>query len=328
MNVGNQRMIKVGIVGAAGYAAGELIRVLLNHPQAEIVFANSGSNAGNLFSDVHEGLLGDTDFRFTDELPFEKIDVLFICLGHGKSEEFLKNNPVPANVKIIDFAQDFRIAAPGNDYVYGLPETHRSLIAKVQHVANPGCFATCIQLALLPLAKAGVLKGDVVINAITGSTGAGVKPQPTTHFSWRNGNMSVYKVFTHQHLLEINQSIREFQPDFGGDLDFVPYRGDFARGIFTTVFMRTGLSQEEIDKCYSMYAGEPFTHYVSRDIDLKQVVNTNRALVHAQKYGDRLLVTSVIDNLLKGAAGQAVENMNIMFGIAEDAGLKLKAAAF
>ena len=248
MNVGNQRMIKVGIVGAAGYAAGELIRVLLNHPQAEIVFANSGSNAGNLFSDVHEGLLGDTDFRFTDELPFEKIDVLFICLGHGKSEEFLKNNPVPANVKIIDFAQDFRIAAPGNDYVYGLPETHRSLIAKAQHVANPGCFATCIQLALLPLAKAGVLKGDVVINAITGSTGAGVKPQPTTHFRWRNGNMSVYKVFTHQHLLEINQSIREFQPDFGGDLDFVPYRGDFARGIFTTVFMRTGLSQEEIDK--------------------------------------------------------------------------------
>ena len=328
MNVGNQRMIKVGIVGAAGYAAGELIRVLLNHPQAEIVFANSGSNAGNLFSDVHEGLLGDTDFRFTDELPFEKIDVLFICLGHGKSEEFLKNNPVPANVKITDFAQDFRIAAPGNDYVYGLPETHRSLIAKAQHVANPGCFATCIQLALLPLAKAGVLKGDVVINAITGSTGAGVKPQPTTHFSWRNGNMSVYKVFTHQHLLEINQSIREFQPDFGGDLDFVPYRGDFARGIFTTVFMRTGLSQEEIDKCYSMYAGEPFTHYVSRDIDLKQVVNTNRALVHAQKYGGRLLVTSVIDNLLKGAAGQAVENMNIMFGIAEDAGLKLKAAAF
>lgn len=321
-------MIKVGIVGAAGYAAGELIRVLLNHPQAEIVFANSGSNAGNLFSDVHEGLLGDTDLRFTDELPFEKIDVLFICLGHGKSEEFLKNNPVPENVKIIDFAQDFRIAAPGNDYVYGLPETHRALIAKARHVANPGCFATCIQLALLPLAKAGVLKGDVVINAITGSTGAGVKPQPTTHFSWRNGNMSVYKVFTHQHLLEINQSIREFQPDFGGDLDFVPYRGDFARGIFTTVFMRTELSQEEIDNCYSMYAGEPFTHYVSRDIDLKQVVNTNRALVHAQKYGDRLLVTSVIDNLLKGAAGQAVENMNIMFGIAEDAGLKLKAAAF
>ena len=321
-------MIKAGIVGAAGYAAGELIRILLNHPQTKIVFANSESNAGNLFSDVHEGLLGETDLRFTDALPLDGIDVLFICLGHGKSAEFLKNNPVPANVQIIDFAQDFRIAAPGNDYVYGLPETHRAQIAKARHVANPGCFATCIQLALLPLAKAGALKGDVVINAITGSTGAGVKPQATTHFSWRNGNMSVYKVFTHQHLLEINQSIREFQPGFGGELDFVPYRGDFARGIFTTVFMRTELSQEEIDKCYSTYNGEPFTHYVGRDIDLKQVVNTNRALVHAQKHGDRLLVTSVIDNLLKGAAGQAVENMNIMFGIAEDTGLRLKAAAF
>lgn len=235
---------------------------------------------------------------------------------------------MPDNVKIVDFAQDFRIAAPGNDYVYGLPETHRAEISKAQHVANPGCFATCIQLALLPLAKAGVLKGDVVINALTGSTGAGVKPQATTHFSWRNGNISVYKVFTHQHLLEINQSIREFQPDFSGELDFVPYRGDFARGIFTTVFMRTELSQEQIDECYSMYAQEPFTHYISKDIDLKQVVNTNRALVHAQKYGDRLLVTSVIDNLLKGAAGQAVENMNIMFGLPETEGLKLKAAAF
>lgn len=321
-------MVKVGIVGAAGYAAGELIRILVNHPQAEIVFANSASNAGNLFSDVHEGLLGDTDMRFTDELPLDKIDVLFICLGHGKSAEFLGKHPVPAGVKIIDFAQDFRIAAPGNDYVYGLPETHRFLIAGAQHVANPGCFATCIQLALLPLAKAGALNGDVVINALTGSTGAGVKPQATTHFSWRNGNISVYKVFCHQHLLEINQSIKELQPDFAGELDFVPYRGDFARGIFTTVFMRTSLTQEEIDSCYAMYDGEPFTHYIRHDIDLKQVVNTNRALVHAQKYGDRLLVTSVIDNLLKGAAGQAVENMNIMFGLPETEGLKLKAAAF
>jgi N-acetyl-gamma-glutamyl-phosphate reductase len=321
-------MVKVGIVGAAGYAAGELIRILVNHPQAEIVFANSASNAGNLFSDVHEGLFGDTDMRFTDELPLDKIDVLFICLGHGKSAEFLGKHSVPAGVKIIDFAQDFRIAAPGNDYVYGLPETHRSLIAGAQHVANPGCFATCIQLALLPLAKAGALNGDVVINALTGSTGAGVKPQATTHFSWRNGNISVYKVFCHQHLLEINQSIKELQPDFAGELDFVPYRGDFARGIFTTVFMRTSLTQEEIDSCYAMYDDEPFTHYIQHDIDLKQVVNTNRALVHAQKYGDRLLVTSVIDNLLKGAAGQAVENMNIMFGLPETEGLKLKAAAF
>lgn len=321
-------MVRAGIVGAAGYAAGELIRLLLNHPDVEIAFANSGSNAGNLFSDVHEGLLGETDMRFTDSLVFDGIDVLFVCLGHGKSAEFLKSHPVPDNVKIIDFAQDFRIAAPDNDYIYGLPEIHRAQIAGARHVANPGCFATCIQLALLPLAKAGALRGDVVVNALTGSTGAGVKPQATTHFSWRNGNISVYKVFTHQHLHEINQSIREFQPGFEGELDFVPYRGDFARGIFTTVFMRTSLSQEEIDGCYDMYNGEPFTHYIMRDIDLKQVVNTNRALVHAQKYGDRLLVTSVVDNLLKGAAGQAVENMNIMFGLDETEGLRLKAAAF
>lgn len=321
-------MIKVGIVGAAGYAAGELIRLLVNHPDAEIIFAHSGSNAGNLFADVHEGLLGETDLTFSSELLLDKIDVLFICLGHGKSAEFLANNKVPDNVRIIDFAQDFRIAAPGNDYVYGLPEIHRSAIAGAQHVANPGCFATCIQLALLPLAKIGALNGDVVINAITGSTGAGVKPQATTHFSWRNNNMSVYKVFTHQHLHEIKQSIAELQPEFGGELDFVPYRGDFARGIFTTVFMRTPLEQEEIDAAFAMYDGEPFTHYIARDIDLKQVVNTNRALVHAQKYGDRLLVTSVIDNLLKGAAGQAVENMNIMFGLPETAGLRLKASAF
>lgn len=321
-------MIKVGIVGAAGYAAGELIRLLVNHPDAEIVFAHSGSNAGNLFADVHEGLLGETDLTFSSELLLDKIDVLFICLGHGKSAEFLANNKVPDSVRIIDFAQDFRIAAPGNDYVYGLPEIHRSAIAGAQHVANPGCFATCIQLALLPLAKIGALNGDVVINAITGSTGAGVKPQATTHFSWRNNNMSVYKVFTHQHLHEIKQSIAELQPEFGGELDFVPYRGDFARGIFTTVFMRTPLEQEEIDAAFAMYDGEPFTHYIARDIDLKQVVNTNRALVHAQKYGDRLLVTSVIDNLLKGAAGQAVENMNIMFGLPETAGLRLKASAF
>lgn len=321
-------MIKVGIVGAAGYAAGELIRLLVNHPDAEIVFAHSGSNAGNLFADVHEGLLGETDLTFSSELLLDKIDVLFICLGHGKSAEFLANNKVPDSVRIVDFAQDFRIAAPGNDYVYGLPEIHRSAIAGAQHVANPGCFATCIQLALLPLAKIGALNGDVVINAITGSTGAGVKPQATTHFSWRNNNMSVYKVFTHQHLHEIKQSIAELQPEFGGELDFVPYRGDFARGIFTTVFMRTPLEQEEIDAAFAMYDGEPFTHYIARDIDLKQVVNTNRALVHAQKYGDRLLVTSVIDNLLKGAAGQAVENMNIMFGLPETAGLRLKASAF
>lgn len=322
-------MIRIGIAGAAGYAAGELIRLLLNHPDAEIVFANSSSNAGNLFSDVHEGLLGVTDMRFTDAYMLDDIDVLFICMGHGKSAEFLAAHSVPSRVKIIDFAQDFRLAADGNDFVYGLPEIHRQAIAGAMHVANPGCFATCIQLALLPLAKAGALKGDVVVNALTGSTGAGVKPQPTTHFSWRNGNISVYKVFAHQHIHEIRQSVKELQPDYEGSIDFIPYRGDFARGIFTTAYMHTQLSQAEIDACYrDMYASEPFTSYVDRDIDLKQVVNTNRALVHAQKYGDRLLVTSVIDNLLKGAAGQAVENMNIMCGLPETEGLMLKAAAF
>lgn len=322
-------MIRIGIAGGAGYAAGELTRILLCHPEADIVFSHSESNAGNLLSDVHEGLLGETDMRFTSSLPLSDIDVLFLCLGHGKSSEFLKAHPVPAGVRIIDFAQDFRLAAEGNDFVYGLPEIHRKAISEAQHVANPGCFATCLQVALLPLARIGALRGDVVINALTGSTGAGVRPQPTTHFSWRSGNLSVYKVFTHQHLHEIGQSIRELQPGFDGELDFIPYRGDFARGIFATVFMRTPLTQEEVDAVYhAMYDGEPFTHYVSRDIDLKQVVNTNRALVSARKYGDRLLVTAAIDNLLKGAAGQAVENMNLMFSLPETTGLRLKASAF
>lgn len=322
-------MIRIGIAGGAGYAAGELTRILLCHPEANIVFSHSESNAGNLLSDVHEGLLGETDMRFTSSLPLSDIDVLFLCLGHGKSSEFLKAHPVPAGVRIIDFAQDFRLAAEGNDFVYGLPEIHREAISEAQHVANPGCFATCLQVALLPLARIGALRGDVVINALTGSTGAGVRPQPTTHFSWRSGNLSIYKVFTHQHLHEIGQSIRELQPGFDGELDFIPYRGDFARGIFATVFMRTPLTQEEVDAAYhAMYDGEPFTHYVSRDIDLKQVVNTNRALVSARKYGDRLLVTAAIDNLLKGAAGQAVENMNLMFSLPETTGLRLKASAF
>lgn len=322
-------MIRIGIAGGAGYAAGELTRILLCHPEADIVFSHSESNAGNLLSDVHEGLLGETDMRFTSSLPLSDIDVLFLCLGHGKSSEFLKAHPVPAGVRIIDFAQDFRLAAEGNDFVYGLPEIRRKAISEAQHVANPGCFATCLQVALLPLARIGALRGDVVINALTGSTGAGVRPQPTTHFSWRSGNLSVYKVFTHQHLHEIGQSIRELQPGFDGELDFIPYRGDFARGIFATVFMRTPLTQEEVDAAYhAMYDGEPFTHYVSRDIDLKQVVNTNRALVSARKYGDRLLVTAAIDNLLKGAAGQAVENMNLMFSLPETTGLRLKASAF
>ena len=322
-------MIRVGILGAAGYTGGELIRLLVNHPDAEIVFANSESNAGNMVAEVHEGLYGDCDLKFTSEMPFDKVDVVFFCFGHGKSEAFLKEHTIPANVKIIDLAQDFRLEAEGNDYVYGLPEINKERIAKAQHVANPGCFATCIQLGLLPAANMGLITEDVAVNAITGSTGAGQKPTATTHFSWRMGNMSIYKAFTHQHVPEIKQSLRQVQGHFDVDIDFIPYRGDFARGIFATEVIKTDRPIEEIVEGYkAFYKDARFTHYVDKPIDMKQVVNTNKALVHCDKYGDKLLVTSTIDNLLKGAVGQAVQNMNIMFGIDEAAGLNLKASAF
>ena len=322
-------MIKVGILGAAGYTGGELIRLLLNHPEAEIVFANSESNAGNPIADVHEGLYGDTDLKFTDQMPFDEVDVIFLCFGHGKSARFLNEHPVPDNVSIIDLAQDFRLAAPGNDFVYGLPEIHHSLIAKAKHVANPGCFATCIQLGLLPAAKMGIVKGDIAVNAITGSTGAGQKPSGTTHFSWRNNNISIYKPFQHQHVPEIRQSLEEIQGHLDAEIDFIPYRGDFARGIFATEVVKTEANIDDIIAAYkSFYAEAPFTHYVDNAIDMKQVVNTNKALVHCEKYGNKLLITSCIDNLLKGAVGQAVQNMNIMFGINETEGLKLKASSF
>ena len=322
-------MIKIGILGAAGYTGGELIRLLLNHPEAEIVFANSESNAGNLVADVHEGLLGDTDLRFTSEMPFEKVDVVFFCFGHGKSEQFLREHTIPAHVKIIDLAQDFRLAAPDNDYVYGLPEINRERIAAAQHVANPGCFATCIQLGLLPAAKLGIVKGDIAVNAITGSTGAGQKPGATTHFSWRNNNMSIYKAFCHQHVPEICQSRKQVQGELDAEIDFIPYRGDFARGIFATQVVKTDMPIEQIVEAYkAFYKDAPFTHYVDNAIDMKQVVNTNKALVHCDKFGNKLLITSTIDNLLKGAVGQAVQNMNIMFGVEETMGLRLKAGAF
>lgn len=330
-------MVKVGILGAAGYTGGELIRLLLNHPEAEIVFANSGSNAGNKIADVHGGLLGETDMEFTDQMPFDEVDVVFFCFGHGKSEEFLKENAIPAHVKIIDLAQDFRIAAPTHDYVYGLPEIHKAEIQSCQHLANPGCFATCIQLGLLPLAKAGLLKHDVSVNAITGSTGAGQKPTGTTHFSWRNNNMSVYKVFTHQHLHEIRQSLTELQGVLDASIDFIPYRGDFPRGIFCTEVVKfdgeegsaTNPTGEQLAQMYKdFYADAAFTHYVDKAIDMKQVVNTNKCLVHVDKFGNKAVITSTIDNLLKGAVGQAVQNMNLMFGIDECAGLRLKACAF
>ena len=325
---GGGSAIRVGVLGAAGYTGGELIRLLLNHPETEIVFANSESNAGNLVSDVHEGLVGDTDLRFTDEMPFEKVDVVFFCFGHGKSEAFLKEHTIPAHVKIIDLAQDFRIAG-NHDYVYGLPEINKEAITKAQHLANPGCFATAIQLALLPAAHLNILKEDVAVNAITGSTGAGQKPGATTHFSWRNNNLSIYKAFTHQHLAEICQSLKQVQGYLDASIDFIPYRGDFARGIFCTAVIKTKAPAEDVVEAYrDFYADAAFTHYSEKAIDLKQVVNTNKALVHVDCFEGKILVTSAIDNLLKGAVGQAVQNMNLMFGIDETAGLRLKASAF
>ena len=322
-------MVKIGILGAAGYTGGELIRLLLNHPSAEIVFANSESNAGNLVSDVHEGLIGETDLKFTSEMPFDKVDVVFFCFGHGKSEAFLKEHAIPENVKIIDLAQDFRLEREGNDFVYGLPEINKDKIKKAMHIANPGCFATCIQLGLLPAAKMKIIDNDVSVNAITGSTGAGQKPGATTHFSWRNNNLSIYKAFSHQHVPEICQSLKQTQGYLDASIDFIPYRGDFARGIFATEVVRTDADIDDIVKCYKeVYKDAAFTHYSDRPIDMKQVVNTNKALVHCDKFGDKLLITSCIDNLLKGAVGQAVQNMNIMFGIDETTGLKLKASAF
>ncbi len=340
-------MIKVGILGAAGYTGGELIRLLINHPEVEIVFANSESNAGNAVADVHEGLLGDTDLKFTDEMPFDKVDVVFFCFGHGKSEQFLKEHTIPENVKIIDLAQDFRIAGD-HDYVYGLPEMNKAQIAKAQHLANPGCFATCIQLGLLPAAKHGLLKSDVAVNAITGSTGAGQKPTSTTHFSWRNNNFSVYKLFTHQHLHEICQTLNILRPAEAPEvvdtlnegfevgegkvtIDFIPYRGDFARGIFCTevIALDKAVDKDEVVAIYKdFYKDAAFTHYSDKAPDLKQVVNTNKAIVHVDVFGRKIVITSMIDNLLKGAVGQAVQNMNIMFGIDEKAGLNLKANAF
>ncbi len=333
-------MVKVGILGAAGYTGGELIRLLINHPGAEIVFANSESNAGNLVADVHEGLYGDTGMRFTAEMPFGDTDVVFFCFGHGKSEAFLREHDIPEGVKIIDLAQDFRLAPETvahtqhptpkeHDFVYGLPELNRKEIMAAEHVANPGCFATCIQLGLLPAAKMGLIGSDVSVNAITGSTGAGQKPGATTHFSWRNSNMSIYKAFSHQHVPEIRQSLAKAQGHLDAAIDFIPYRGDFARGIFATAVVKTNEPAEKITEGYKeFYKDAAFTHYVDKAIDLKQAVNTNKCLVHCDKYGDKLLVTSCIDNLLKGAVGQAVQNMNLMFGMEETAGLRLKAGAF
>lgn len=321
-------MIKAGIIGGAGYTAGELIRLLLNHPEVELGWIHSTSNAGNRIDSVHGGITGDTDMLFSDSHPLDEVDVVFLCSGHGHSRAFWQENEKPANLKIIDLAQDFRDESDG--YVYGLPEVNRDRIAKADKVANPGCFATSIQLALLPLAAAGALKPEICVTGITGSTGAGVKPGATTHFSWRADNLSVYKPFTHQHLTEIGMTLGSLQPGFtSAGISFIPVRGDFARGIFTMANLPVDIEEKEIGNIYAeYYAGEPFTRYSAANIDLKQVVNTNKALVHTVFHGGRLLAVCAIDNLLKGASGQAVENMNIMFGLPEKEGLRLKASAF
>lgn len=321
------KKFKVGIIGGAGYTAGELIRILINHPDVEIGFVHSSSNAGNYLYDVHSGLFGDTELKFCDKFDLSKVNVLFLCSAHGRSKEFWQQNERPKRLKIIDLAQDFRDESEG--YVYGLPEMQRERIAKAGKIANPGCFATAIQLALLPLAEAGLLDSEINITAITGSTGAGVKPGATTHFSWRNNNLSTYKVFEHQHLKEICRNLGIVQKGFDQAVNFVPMRGDFARGIFVSAHVNCSLSLEEASSIYkAYYDGAAFTFVSDKPVDLKQVVNTNKCIIALEKHGDKLVISSVIDNLLKGASGQAVQNMNIVFGLEETAGLRLKASAF
>lgn len=323
------KTIKTGVIGGAGYTAGELLRILIYHPQVDIVFVNSSSNAGNPVTAVHSGLIGETDLVFTAELPLEKIDALFLCSAHGDSKKFIEANEIPKQVKIIDLSTDYRAKSQDHDFVYGLPELNRDAIKEATHVANPGCFATAIQVALLPLASKGLLNDEIHVNAITGSTGAGVKPSSTSHFSWRNNNISIYKPFGHQHLQEIGQSINQLQPDFNKSVNFIPVRGNFTRGIYVTAYTRCNLSLDEANALYQEYYKDAaFTFLTDKNPDLKQVVNTNKAIVYLEKHGDKLLVVSMIDNLLKGASGQAVQNMNLMFGLEEKAGLGLKAAGF
>lgn len=322
-------MKKIGIIGGAGYTAGELLRLLINHPEAKVEFIHSTSHAGAPVTEVHQGLAGETDLVFSDTHPLDSVDILFLCSAHGHSREFWENNGRPAGLKVIDLAQDFRDESDG--YVYGLPEINRDRIARAASVANPGCFATAIQLSLLPLAAAGLLPagGDINVTALTGSTGAGVKPGATTHFSWRTDNISVYKPFTHQHLKEIGATLEKLQPGNTSTINFVPMRGDFARGIFAVTHLDCDLSEDEAVALYKdFYRDAPFTIVSDRPIDLKQVVNTNKALIHVEKHGRKLLITAAEDNLLKGASGQAVQNMNIMLGIDETAGLRLKPSAF
>jgi len=325
-------MIQVGIIGGAGYTAGELIRLLMFHKEAEINFVYSTSNAGNMISKVHQDLEGSLNLKFTGSIN-PNVDVLFLCLGHGNSMKFLEANTFSNNTKIIDLGNDFRLLKDkqfgDKTFVYGLPELQRDLIIKAHYIANPGCFATAIQLALLPLAHHNLIKNDVHVNAVTGSTGAGTSLSETTHFSWRDNNFSYYKPFTHQHLGEINQSVKQLQNAFNSDILFMPNRGNFSRGIFATAYTDFEGSVEEAKALYKAFYQEAKFTFVSDEVlHLKQVVNTNKCLIHLHKHNNKLLITSVIDNLLKGASGQAIQNMNLMFGLDECEGLQLKANYF
>lgn len=324
--------INVGIIGAAGYTGGELIRILINHPHVSIAFAHSKSQAGRLVHATHTDLLGDTDLVFSGDdiqslLDQESLNAIFLCSGHGESKKFLDEYNLPESVKVIDLSTDFRNES--NGFVYGLPELQRDAIKSATKIANPGCFATSIELAVLPLAQAGLIKDDIHVSAVTGSTGAGQALSATTHFTWRNNNMSVYKAFTHQHLTEIKMTFGKFQAGFDKAVNFVPYRGDYTRGIMANVYTKFAGTLEEAKRLYQdFYASHPFTHVSETPIDLKQVVNTNKCFVHLEVHDGQLLITSIIDNLTKGASGQAVQNMNLAFGLPEDAGLRLKASAF
>ncbi|MCM8570575.1 N-acetyl-gamma-glutamyl-phosphate reductase [Gramella jeungdoensis] len=321
-------MIEAGIIGGAGYTAGELIRILLRHPEVNLNFVYSTSQPGKPVAQVHQDLLGETDLKFSGEINKEAA-VVFLCLGHGNSKKFLAENQFSKDTKIVDLSTDFRMAADDHSFVYGLPEFNKEKISTADYIANPGCFATAISLAILPLAKKKLLKDEWHVNAVTGATGAGTSLSGTTHFTWRDNNFSAYKSFGHQHLNEIGQSLKMLQEDYSSAVNFIPNRGNFSRGIHATAYTSFSGSLEDVQKIYNeAYEDAAFTFVVEEDLHLKQVVNTNKCLLKLEKFGDKLLVTSIIDNLLKGASGQAVQNMNLMFGLDEKLGLDLKASYF
>lgn len=320
--------VKVGVMGGAGYTGGELLRILVNHPNTEISFVHSKSNSNSKISDVHTDLLGDLDLLFTDKID-KDVDVVFLCVGHGDAKKLLTENEFESTTKVIDLSQDFRIKECGSSFVYGLPELNREEIKLSKNIANPGCFATAVQLALLPLLQLNLVQSDIHISATTGSTGAGQSLSETSHFSWRDNNLSVYKAFTHQHLLEIKQSFCQLQKGFDYELIMIPQRGAFPRGILATLTLDSSKSLSELTNIFeNYYASHPFVHFSKQNVHLKQVVNTNKCLIYLEKYEGKLVIVSVIDNLLKGASGQAVQNMNLLFGLDEMAGLKLKSSAF